>query len=131
MQATWRVYLVSVLLACVAAFVVASLTAFVTVQLLVPARVADASNETRTSTESTKTVVLEGTAEVRWGEEVEVFYKQPFASPPYLTFPGGLDATCHFADQKARSFKLRRDNAGQAGAQFPKVIWKAEGQPLS
>jgi hypothetical protein len=111
--------------------VMASVTAFVTFRLFVSSRVEDATKETRTSTESAKTVVLEGTAEVRWGEEVEVFYKRPFASPPYLTFSGGLDGTCHVVDQKAMSFKLKRDNAGQAGGQFPKVMWKAEGPPTS
>ncbi len=133
MQAMWRVYLVSVLLACAVAVVVATGTAFVTVRLLVPAPAESAKTVilAPAPTESAKTVILEGIAEVRWGEELEVFYKSPFASPPHLTFPGGLDSTCHVADQKATSFKIRRDNAGQAGNQFPKVKWKAEGQSAS
>jgi hypothetical protein len=118
MQATWRVYLVSALLACVVAVVVAAGTAFVTVRLLAP-----------TPTLAANTAILQGSAEVRWGEELEVFYKTPFAAPPHLTFPEGLESNCHVADQKAASFKLRRDVGGQAGKQFPTVKWKAEGQP--
>jgi hypothetical protein len=133
MQAMWRVYLVSVLLACVVAVVVAAGTAFITVRLLVPAPGESAKTviSAPAPTESEKSVILEGTAELRWGEELEVFYKRPFGSPPHLTFPGGLDGTCHIADQKATSFKIRRDNAGQAGNQFPNVKWKAEGQSAS
>jgi hypothetical protein len=69
-----RVYLVSALLACVVAARVAAGTAFVTVRLLAPA-----------PTQSANTVILEGIAEVRFGEELEVFYKTPFAEPPHLT----------------------------------------------
>jgi hypothetical protein len=59
---------------------------------------------------------------------LEVFYKTPYAAPPHLTFPDGLEGNCHVADQKAASFKLRRDAGGQAGKEFPRVKWKAEGQ---
>jgi hypothetical protein len=117
MQATWRVYVVSALPACVVAALVAAGTAFVTVRLLVP-------DQTR----SANTVTLEGTAEVRFGEELEVFYKTRFAEPPHLTFPEGL-GNCQVVDQKAASFKLRRDPAGDAGKHYPGVKWKAEGQP--
>ncbi len=114
MQATWRVYLTSALLACV----VAAATALVVVRLLVPP-----------AGQSSNVMTLEGVAEVPWGVELEVFYKAPFAAPPYLTFPEGLEHNCKVVDQKATSFKLRRSPGGQASSQYPNVKWKAEGQP--
>jgi hypothetical protein len=115
MQATWRVYLVSALVACA----VAAATAFVTVRLFAPP-----------PGQSPNTMILEGVAEVSWGGEPEVFYKTSFAAPPYLTFPEGLDHQCQLADQKAGSFKLRRAASGFAGEpNVAKVKWKAEGQP--
>src|SRR5262245_24369874 len=117
MQSMWRVYLVSALLACVVAALVAAGTAYFTVRLLGPAPAPSAN-----------TVILEGAAEVRFGQELEVFYKTPFAQPPHLTFPEGL-GNCHVVDQKAGSFKRRRDPAGDAGKSYPGVKWKAEGQP--
>jgi hypothetical protein len=76
-------------------------------------------------------MTLEGVAEMAWGAELEVFYKVPFAAPPNLTFPDGLDQTrCQVADQKAGSFKLRRSASGFAGEPtIAKVKWKAEGLP--
>jgi hypothetical protein len=69
--------------------------------------------------------------EVSWGKELEVFYKAPFAAPPSLTFPDGLDKTrCEVTDQKAGSFKLRRARMGFGGEpNLAQVKWKAEGQP--
>lgn len=118
MHGAWRVYLVSALLSCV----VGAATAFVTVRLLVPAPAAQSS---------ANTMVWEGVVEASWGSEPEVFYKAPFAAPPNLTFPDGLDKTrCEVADQKAGSFKLRRAASGFAGEPtIAKVKWKAEGQP--
>jgi hypothetical protein len=60
-----------------------------------------------------------------------VFYEAPFAAPPNMTFPEGLDQTrCQVADQKAGSFKLRREARGFPGEpNIAKVKWKAEGQP--
>jgi hypothetical protein len=58
---------------------------------------------------------------------LEVFYKSPFAAPPYLTFPGGLHEGCQVADQKAGGFKLRR--VATMGGVYAEVKWKAEGQP--
>jgi hypothetical protein len=115
MQATWRVYLVSALIACV----VAVGTTFVTVRLLVPPGAPSGTFQ-----------VLEGVAEVPWGAELDVFYKSPFAAPPNLTFPEGLDHSCHLDDQKVGSFRLRRNAAGFAGEpSVAKVKWKAEGRP--
>ena len=76
-------------------------------------------------------MILEGVVEVPWGAEPEVFYQAPFAAPPNLTFPDGLDQTrCQVADPKAGSFKLRRAASGFAGEPgIAKVKWKAEGQP--
>jgi hypothetical protein len=101
MQTPWRVYLVSALVACV----VASATAFVTVRLLVSSQQSSPS-----------TMILDGVVEAGWGEEPEVFYKAPFAAPPNLTFPDGLDNTrCQVTDQKAGSFKLKRGTTGFPG----------------
>lgn len=117
MQPAWRVYAVSALVACV----VAAPTAFVTVRLVVPP-----------AGHSPNAMTQEGVAEVPWGAELEVFYKAPFAAPPNLTFPDGLDQTrCRVADQKVGSFKLLRDKSGFAGEpNVAKVKWKAEGQPV-
>ena len=114
MPATWRVYLVSMLLACV----VAAGTAFLTVRLLAPS-----------ASPPPNTLVLDGVAEMPWGDELEVFYKAPFSAPPILTFPQGLEGSqCHVAEQKAGSFKLLRDKGGLVGPNVAKVTWKAEGQ---
>lgn len=128
MQGVWRVYLISALLACVCG----AGTALVTVRLLVPSPpepstlpVSPAGQQSSTST------ILEGVVEVPWGKEPEVFYKAPFAAPPNLTFPDGLDNTrCEVTEQKAGSFKLRRASGGFAGEPtIAKVKWKAEGLP--
>ena len=50
----------------------------------------------------------------------------PFATPPYLSFPDGLE-DCEVVDQKPGSFKLRRYAAG--GNTWASVKWKAEGLP--
>jgi len=123
MQATWRIYLVSAVLSCA----VAAATALVTIHIAGPAKGTDAGGNPAVS----PTVVLEGVAKVPCaGEkpaELDVFYKTPFASPPYLTFPDGLRESCVVADQKATSFKLRR--TATAGTSYVEVKWHAEGQP--
>lgn len=125
MQATWRVYLVSAVLSCA----VAAATALVTIRIAGPAKGTDAGGSPPVSPSAT--IVLEGVAKVPCaGEkpaELDVFYKTPFASPPYLTFPDGLTESCVVADQKAESFKLRR--TATAGTAYVEVKWRAEGQP--
>jgi hypothetical protein len=122
MQVPWRVYLVSTLLACV----VAAATAFISVRLLVaPAQQSPSNSQPAPGAGEP----LDGVAEVGWGKEVEVFYKAPFAAPPNLTFPDGLDGTyCEVVEQKAGSFKMRRAASGLSGPWIAKVKWKAEGQ---
>jgi hypothetical protein len=128
MQGAWRVYLISALLSCV----VGAATAFITVRLLVPA---PAQSPLNTVTDSpaaqslANTVVLEGVVEVPLGKEPEEMYKAPFAAPPHLTFPDGLNKTCEVTDQKAGSFKLRRATTVPLDEPaVAKVKWKAEGQ---
>jgi hypothetical protein len=116
MQATWRVYLVSGLVACV----VSALTALVAVRLLAPSPA-----QSPNSAQSSNTVILEGAVDVPHGTETAVFYKTPFAAPPNLTFPEGLDFRLQVTDQQAGSFKLK----GVGGVSPAKVKWKAEGQP--
>ena len=76
-----------------------------------------------------------------------VYYKTPFSSPPYLTFPNGLTYGYVVTEQKADSFKLQRKVAKevipgeikpgvQTGTAPPqslfaesKLKWKAEGRP--
>src|SRR5262245_4870349 len=127
MQAAWRVYLVSAVLSCV----VAAATALVTVRIAGLAKETDAGGIP--SSPLSRTVVLEGVAKVPLaGEkpsELDVFYKTPFASPPYLTFPDGLSDSCVVADQKPASFKLRR--TATAGTVYAEVKWRAEGQPAN
>jgi hypothetical protein len=115
-QGSWKVYLISSLLACV----VSAATAVITVFLL-------GSGPGTFS----GVVTQEGVAEVPWGADFEVFYRTPFANPPALTFPEGLgDTRCHVTDQKAGSFKLQREKSGFAGEPtIVKLKWKAEGQP--
>lgn len=61
--------------------------------------------------------------------ELKVFYRQPFDSPPSLTFPAGLDG-CFVVEQQAASFTLGRDVRGHAGwSTLAHVKWKAEGVP--
>jgi len=117
-MATLRICLISASVAAVVAAVVGVGAAFVTVRCL-PVLAG----------QSTNGAIQEGTTEVRWGEEVEVFYKPPFANPPDLKFPEGLENNCHVSDRKAASFKLRRDVGGSPGPQYPAVKWRAEGQP--
>jgi hypothetical protein len=115
MSATWRVYMVSALIACG----VAAATTLLTLRLAA-ARLAN------------EAVVQEGLVELNFdgGPEVsrerEVYYKAPFAEPPNLTFPGGLQGV-EVADQKAGSFKLRRFDKG--GLINGSVQWRAEGRP--
>jgi hypothetical protein len=118
MQSTWRVYLVSALLACV----VAAVTALVTVRLLVSPTVQSPT------VQSSNTMILEGVVDLARGAEREVFYKTPFAAPPSLTFPEGLEQWVQVTDQKAGSFKLQR--GPNFGPDVAKVKWKAEGQPV-
>jgi len=119
-MAMLRVYLVSALVSAVVAAVVGAGAAFVTGRYV-------ASFSPQSVGPSAGAIsVQEGTAEARWGEIVDVFYNPPFAVPPNLTFPDGLDNTCH-VERKADSFKLRRDAGGIPGPQYPAVRWKAEG----
>ena len=113
-------YLLSALVACV----VAAGTAFVTTRLLAPAPRTSSPNTIIEP--SANTMILEGVAEAPYGKETLVFYKTPFAAPPNLTFPEGLDFSLEVADQQAQSFKLKRAPQGFGPA---KVKWKAEGQP--
>ncbi len=112
MAGAWRVYLISGLI---------SLVVTVATMLVMSRLVAISPSNTQT---------LEGVANVPWGVQLEVFYKNPFASPPYLTFPEGLEENCKVMDQKSASFKLVRADGGRAGDHFPNVKWKAEGQPV-
>lgn len=130
MREAWRVYLISALLSCV----VGAGTAFVTVRLLVNAPAPALTNGVPIAAgapTSPSTMIWEDIVEVRNGGEPEVFYKAPFATPPYLTFPDGLaKMQCEVTDQKAGSFKLRRAGVIPYGAPNPaQVKWKAEGQP--
>jgi hypothetical protein len=54
---------------------------------------------------------------------VEVFYAVPFASPPRLEFPSGLNE-CVVVEQSATKFKLKNLWAFER-----KVRWQATGQP--
>jgi hypothetical protein len=72
--------------------------------------------------------VQEGTANVPGAndsrEGIEVYYAVPFASPPKLEVPDGLNY-CIVTEQSAQKFKLK-----SAGNLLPvKVRWKADGQP--
>jgi hypothetical protein len=121
MTAQWRVYLVSVLLSCVAA----AATAFITVRLITlgPASIPNAAAIPNTA-------VLEGIVEVPWGKELEVFYKVPFVAPPNLTLTDFWECHCELTEQKAGSFKLKRVSTGFSGEpDVAKAKWKAEGQP--
>jgi hypothetical protein len=121
MTAQWRVYLVSVLLSCVAA----AATALVTVRILI-SRPVSISNMASVP----DTAVLEGIAEVPWGKELEVFYKVPFVAPPNLTLTDFWECHCELTEQKAGSFKLKRVSTGVSGEpDVAKAKWKAEGQP--
>jgi hypothetical protein len=113
MQGTWRVYLISGLVA----GLVSAITTVVTVLCL-----------WSLGAVAPQTTVLEGVAEIPWGAELDVYYKAPFAGPPNLSFPEGLDTTCQVVDQKPGSFKLHRNSSAMTGGQFAKVKWRAEGQ---
>ena len=81
----------------------------------------------------TATTIAEGSADVPLSEartgEVVVHYPHPFIRPPTLTFPEGLQ-DCFLVEQKADSFKLGRDVAGElTWATVTRVKWKAEGVP--
>jgi hypothetical protein len=106
----WRVYLLSALIACVAG----AATAFVTVQFM----------RSWTVSSSPTTLVLEGEEDLASDHEKVVYYKTPFASPPYLTATG--IENYKIVDQQAGSFKLQRPSAYYPGV---KLKWKAEGQP--
>ena len=74
--------------------------------------------------EGSATVPLKGST-----GELEVFYKRPFASPPSLTFPSGLQG-CYVVAQKSGSFTLGRDVTGHTSwVSEITVSWKAEGLP--
>lgn len=74
--------------------------------------------------EGSATIPLKGST-----GELEVFYKRPFASPPSLTFPSGLQG-CFVVAQKPESFKLGRDVTGHSSwVHEITVSWKAEGIP--
>jgi hypothetical protein len=121
MNSTWRVYLVSALIACA----VAAGTAFVTVWLVTPRPVSITD-----AAAIPDTAVLEGVAEVPFGSEVEVVYKTSFATTPKLTLVDFWECHCEATDQKAGSFRLKRVSTGVSGEpDVAKVKWKAEGQP--
>jgi hypothetical protein len=126
MQPLWRVHLVSALVACV----VAAATAFVTVRLIAPVRERP-TDPTPSAPGKPSTVILEGVEDMPLGRKAEVFYKAPFAAPPHLTFPDGLQGySCEVEEQKAESFVLRRAGVIAYGdPSVAKVKWKAEGQP--
>jgi hypothetical protein len=107
----WRVYLLSALVA----GVVAAFTDFLTVQIT--KETGQASNN--------GTIILEGEAHLDVGaKERIVYYKVPFASPPYLSGTGME----HYkiTDQKAESFTIQRP---PAYASEVILKWKAEGRP--
>jgi hypothetical protein len=129
----WRVYVLSALIACGVAVATTLLTMRLSNFTAAPGPGADPGVKGNNPLQTPTTVVLEGEAEVHLARsreepaELEVFYKAPFAAPPHLTFPEGLDNGCQVADQKAGGFKLRRIQ--RDGLIFAKVKWKAEGQP--
>ena len=129
----WRVYVLSALIACGVAVATTLLTMRLSNSTAAPSPGADPGAKGNNPLQTHTTVVLEGVAEVHLAKsseepaELEVFYKAPFAAPPHLTFPEGLQDGCQVADQKAGGFKLRRTERG--GLAFSKVKWKAEGQP--
>ncbi len=104
----WCVYLFSGLIASV----VGGVTTFIIVQFTKPG--------------VPQTVALEGEAEVSNPGTRVVYYKAPFASPPYLTFPDGLGGY-RITEEKAESFKLERFASGAGISET--IRWKAEGRP--
>ena len=105
----WRVYVLSGLIACV----VASATALITVYVASPAVL------------QARTVTLEGDEILEVGTDKVIYYRTPFASPPYLTTGTGEHRGLYkISDQKAESFRL--ENLDQRRVT---VKWKAEGQP--
>jgi hypothetical protein len=129
----WRVYVFCALIACGVAVATTLLTMRLSNSTAVPSSGTDPGPKGNNPPQTPATVVLEGVAEVHLARssedpaELEVFYKAPFAGPPHLTFPEGLDNGCQVADQKVGGFKLRRIEKN--GLTFVKVKWKAEGQP--
>ena len=126
---TWRVY---VLMGAVSAFVAAVVSLAVVSLAFVffvgPRSVGPAGQPAGLAIEEDEAdVPFKGDS--RKGE-VEVFYRKPFASPPKLTFPGGLSDQCFLVEQKADSFKLGRDVSGTGlYSSVAKVKWRAEGVP--
>src|ERR1700730_2407780 len=106
MQGAGRVYLVSALLSCV----FGAGTAFITVHLLAPAPghpLPSALPVSPTAQSSPTTMILEDVVEVPCQISIQVFFNAPFAAPPHLTFPDGLQKNwCELSDQKAGSFTL-------------------------
>src|SRR5687768_1735833 len=102
----WRVYVLPGLVACV----VATATTLITLYLAVPGVL------------QARTVTLEGDEILDGGTEKVIYYKTPFASPPYLTTATGEHRGLYkISDQKAESFKLEILDQRRVT-----VKWKAE-----
>ncbi len=110
-----RVYLISALVSAIVAAVVSAGVALITVRY-------------------SKSIVLfhgahqEGTAEVRWGQEMKVYYRPHFTEPPDLKFPEGLENSIRVIDQTPAYFTLKRDASGNPDSRYPVVKWRAEGE---
>ena len=118
---TWRGY---VLVAAVAGLVAAAVSLAV-VFLLGPKLGNPIAPATTVVEDDVAEVALRGDS--RKGE-TKVFYQNPFASPPKLTFPAGLSDGVFVLEQTAEGFKLGRDVTGYRGyLTVAKVTWRAEG----
>lgn len=68
------------------------------------------------------TTCQEGKVYLRQGQEVDVYYPVPYASPPNLELSGDSD-NCEIIEQKADYFHIR-----YKGSIYAKPHWKARGQ---
>jgi hypothetical protein len=64
-------------------------------------------------TEADGTLCQEGDVKLRVGQEQDVFYPIPYASPPNVELSGDMDH-CEIVDQKADHFRIRNPSGGQA-----------------
>ncbi|HTU18773.1 MAG TPA: hypothetical protein VMG10_11990 [Gemmataceae bacterium] len=67
------------------------------------------------------TTCQEGKVKLRPGQEFEVFYPIPYASPPNLEISGDTES-CEIIEQKADHFHIR-----YKGTLFANPCWKARG----